>query len=226
MIEGLNKVFERFRIVPKDISLYETAFTHASYSNEHRECASYDRLEFLGDSILDMVVGDLVFQAYPSFNSGYLSKTRSVLVSGKSLTELSSHFGFSSLVRYSVGEKGNTRNHKKIDEDIFEAFIGAVYLDQGYLCVRSLIEEIMKPKLEEASKIAFKGDSKSRLQEVVAPQNLTYVIVKSENLNSEDVCYTVEVRVGDTPLGVGKGHNHKAAEVEAASDALSKMVGE
>lgn len=226
MIKGLDQVFERFSIEPKDVSLYEMAFTHASYTNEHHDCPNYDRLEFLGDSILDMVIGDLVYQAFPDFNSGKLSKVRAVLVEGKTLTKLSEEvYGFSKLVRYSVGEKDNTKNHKHIDEDVFEAFIGAVYLDQGYLFVRNLLREIYTPLVEDAKVVALKGDAKSRLQEKVAPASLTYVVVKQENLGTEDVCFTVEARVGTAVLGKGQGHNTKEAEVNSALDALSKMVG-
>lgn len=227
MIDALKDVFHRFGIQPKNISLYEMAFTHASYTNEHRECPSYDRLEFLGDSILDMIVGDFVYQAYPEFNSGNLSKVRAVLVEGKTLTKFSEDvYGFAELVRYSVGEKDNVKNHRHIDEDVFESFIGAVYLDQGYFFVRDLLHQIYQPLLNEAMATALRGDAKSRLQEKVAPASLTYVVVSQERAGTEEVCFTVEARVGSAVLGVGKGHNTKEAEVNSAMDALSKMVGE
>lgn len=226
MIEGLDKVFERFEIKPNDISLYEQAFTHASYTNEHKECPSYDRLEFLGDSILDMVVGDMVFKANPEANSGKLSKMRAALVEGKTLSLFSEEiFHFASLVRYSQGEKDNTKFHKHINEDVFESFIGATYLDQGYEKVRGIIVNIFTPFLDDALDVSLKRDSKSRLQELLNGAVVQYVVIKQENLLSDDVCFTVEARYGQVSLGIGKGHNIKEAEINAASDAISKKVG-
>lgn len=226
MIKGLEEVFQRFKITPHDVSIYEQAFTHASYTNEHKECPSYDRLEFLGDSLLDMIVGDMVYQANPSANSGALSRMRAALVEGKTLTHFSEEvYGFDKLVRYSQGEKDNTKFHKHIDEDVFESFIAAVYLDQGYNFVRDLLISIYSPLLDEAMNVSIKRDSKSRLQEMLKGAVIQYVVIKQENLNSENVCFTVEARYGDVSLGIGKGHNTKEAEINAASDALSKKVG-
>lgn len=226
MIEGLDKVFTRFQIKPNDVSLYEQAFTHASYTNEHKECPCYDRLEFLGDSLLDMIVGNLVFQTYPDANSGELSKMRSALVEGKTLTRLSEEeYHFSDLVRYSVGEKKNTKFHKHIDEDIFESFLAAVYLDQGYDFVRNLICSIFTPLLDDAKDLSIKRNSKGRLQESLKGAVIEYVVVKKENLNSADVSFTVEARYGGEVLGIGVGHNTKEAEDNAAYDALKKEVG-
>lgn len=227
MIEGLDEVLKQFSIVPKNIALYEQAFTHASYTNEHKECPSYDRLEFLGDSLLDMIVGDLLYQSKPDANSGTLSKMRAALVEGKTLTYFSENrFGFAKLVRYSEGEKNNTKFHKHIDEDVFESFIAAVYLDQGYAFVRHLLEEIYTPLIDESIQLSLDRDSKSRLQEVLKGANVNYVVVKEENPQSENVCFTVEARLGTMVLGVGRGHNTKEAEIAAAKDALSKQVGE
>ncbi len=226
MISGLDKVFERFHIKTDNIALYEQAFTHASYSNEHKDCPSYDRLEFLGDSLLDMIVGDLVYQENPDCNSGSLSKMRSALVEGRTLTRLSEEiFGFSKLVRYSQGEKDNVKFHKHIDEDVFESFVAAVYLDQGYEFVRRMVISIFYPLLSQAMHVSLARDSKSRLQEMLKGANIQYVVLKQENPNSENVCFTVEARYGDVSLGIGKGHNTKEAEINAAKDALRKKVG-
>ncbi len=227
MIEGLDEVLKDFHIVPNDISLYEMAFTHASYTNEHRDCPSYDRLEFLGDSILDMVVGDLVFHHYPESNSGTLSRSRSALVEGKTLARLSeSVFGFASLVRYSEGEKNNVTNHKHINEDVFESFIGAVYLDQGYEKTREIVVNIFTPLLNVALDLSKKRDSKGRLQELMNGVVINYVVVSQTNINREDCHFVVEARLGNDILGRGEGHNIKEAEINAAQNALSKKVGE
>jgi ribonuclease-3 len=225
MIEGLAEALKQFGIVPKDISLFEMAFTHASYTNEHPDSPSYDRLEFLGDSILDMVIGDFVYQANPTADSGHLSKMRAVLVEGKTLTDFSEvRFGFDKLVRYSVGEKGNVRFHHHINEDVFESFVAAVYLDQGYAFVREMLAQIYAPLLPQAFEMEEKADSKSRLQELLI-SDIDYVVTQAQNVNTEDVSYTVEARMGNVVLGTGRGHNQKEAEINAAADALSKRVG-
>jgi ribonuclease-3 len=225
MTEGLDKVFKRFHIVPNDVSLYEMAFTHASYTNEHPAEKDYDRLEFLGDSILDMVIGDFVYQKYPDADSGRLSKMRSALVEGKTLTNFSENcYDFADLVRYSVGEKGNIRFHHHINEDVFESFIGATYLDQGYEFVRSMLSEIYKPLIEKAFELADNSDPKSSLQELLK-SDVEYVLVSQSNLNTQDVNYVIEARVGTAVLGKGQGHNRMQAETAAAKDALSKKVG-
>lgn len=226
MIEGLKEVLEGFHIVPKDIALYEMAFTHASYTNEHPDSPSYDRLEFLGDAILDMVISSYVYRHFPTLNSGQMSKVRAILIEGKTLTDFSENrFGLATLVRYSVGEKGNTRFHRHIDEDIFESFLGAVYLDQGFQFVERLILDIYVPVLPSLLKELELSDPKGRLQEILL-SNVDYVCVEQKNLNSPDVSYIVEARLKGTVLGVGKGHNLKEAESNAAKDALAKRVGD
>ena len=116
----------------KRMKLYEEAFTHSSYSNEHRDSSSYERLEFLGDGVLDLVVGDLVFRAHKKYAPGNLSKLRSSIVEGRNLTEIAIKLGFAPYVKFSNGEKKNAQYHGHIFEDVFESFIGAMYLDLGY----------------------------------------------------------------------------------------------
>lgn len=226
-MKGLIETLNEFHIVPQDISLYEMAFTHPSFTNEHNNCPSYDRLEFLGDSLLDMIVGDMVYHHFPQSNSGTLSKARSALVDGKTLSRLSeSIFGFADLVRYSKGEARNINHHTHVNEDVFESFIGAVYLDQGYDFVRKLVTEIFESLLPMALEVSQVRDTKSRLQEYMNGMNIEYVVVSSKNINTDDVLYVVEARIGGDVLGIGQGHNKKEAEIAAARDALSKKVGD
>lgn len=224
--EAIVNALKRFSIYPHNLDLYMQAFTHASYSNEHPNSPDYDRLEFLGDSILSMVVSDLLFHQYPDFNSGKLSKTRAALVGGEMLTYFSENsFHFSNLVRYSVGEKNNTRFHKHIDEDIFEALIGAIYLDLGYEKVRSFIEQVYAPLIKTAEGLAEHLDSKGRLQELLMT-TIKYVVVSQKNLNTPDCHFVVQARIGEQILGIGEGHSIKEAELNAAEDALRKKVGD
>lgn len=221
----LRALLDKFHIVPNDLAVYDEAFTHASYTNEHPECPCYDRLEFLGDSILGMIIADFLHYYYPNENSGMLTKMKAVLVKGNTLTDFSEkRFGLASLVQYSVGEASNTKFHKHIDEDIFEAFIAAVYLDQGYVVVRKLLVNIYDPLIPLAREKVDTADSKSKLQEILK-DNIDYVKVSESNLNSDNVQYVVEARVHGTVLGSGVGHNIKEAEINAAKDALEKKVG-
>ncbi len=223
----LEQVFQRFRIVPNDVSLYREALTHASYTNEHKDCPCYDRLEFLGDSLLDRIVGDRVYHHFPTAPSGTLSKARSALVEGKTLTALSEDvYGLASLVRYSEGEKDNTRFHTHIDEDVFESFVAAVYLDQGYDFVRKRVIEIFSPLLPKAIGLVNQRDAKSRLQEARGGEVIQYIVVSKKNIEDANNChFIVEARCHDLVLGCGEGHNTKEAEVKAAQDALNKKAG-
>lgn len=223
----LEEVFHRFKITPNDISLYEMAFTHASYTNEHKDSPCYDRLEFLGDSLLDRIVGDRVYHHFPSSPSGVLSKARSALVEGKTLTELSENvFGFASLVRYSEGEKSNHRFHSHINEDVFESFVAAVYLDQGYEFVRKRVVDIFTPLLPEAISLVQKRDAKSHLQEIRGGEVIDYVVVSKKSVENAASChFVVEARCHGLVLGIGEGHNTKEAEVNSAKDALDKKAG-
>lgn len=226
MNENLVLTLKDFGIETENLSLYEMAFTHSSYTNEHPQCPDYDRLEFLGDALLDMVVGTMVFDYYSDSDSRVLSLARSALVDGTTLSRLSeSVYGLSSLVRYSKGEEKNYKNHTHINEDVFEAFIGAVYLDQGYEFVRKLIIKIFSPLLENALKLGSERDSKGRLQEKMKGAKIDYVVVEQKNLNSDSVSFVVEARYENAVLGRGEGHNIKAAEIKAAMDALNKEVG-
>ena len=179
-----------------------------------------------------MIVEDMVFHHYPNSNSGTLSRTRSALVEGKTLTRLSeSVFGFSSLVRYSEGEKNNVANHKHINEDVFESFIGATYLDQGYDFVKELITKIVIDDIKHFD-IDLLTDYKSKLQELLQANyrgNIKYEVI-NETGPAQDKTFYVEVYMvmldkSVLKLGKGSGKNMKLAEEDAARDALTKKAG-
>ncbi len=225
--DQILELLSEFDIKPNDLKIYDQAFTHASYTNEHPDSPSYDRLEYLGDSILDMVIADLLYKKYPNDKSGLLSKKRSVLVEGKMLTFFSEEkYHLAPLVRYSEGEKNNVKFHKHIHEDIFEAWIAAIYVDQGYETVRRVIEKIYAPYIENVDELLEDSDAKSKLQEMLGGISIEYAVISQKDLYSENVSFTVEARAGGMPLGIGTGHNTKEAEINAAKDALSKRVGD
>lgn len=217
----LAGLIESLGIHPKDIALYQQAFTHASYSNEHRSCPSYDRLEFLGDGVLDLVVGDLLFRAHPQWASGQLSKARSRIVEGHNLSEVAIELGFAPYVRFSVGEKLNAAYHGHIFEDVFESFVGALYLEEGYEAVYAFISRTMNPYIigEQSAGVT---DWKTKIQEVIQAEfksGVTYEIV-SETGQAQSKMFTAVCMVDGVILGTGSGHNKKQAETEAAKEAL------
>ena len=219
--ETLKELIQSLGIDPKDMNLYYQAFTHASYSNEHRGSKSYDRLEFLGDGVLDMVVGDLLYRAHPDWDSGRLSKGRAQIVEGHNLSEIAVNLGFAPYVRFSAGERMNAAFHLHIFEDVFEAFIGAFYLEDGYEAVYSFVSSTMAQYVSGEQKAGV-TDWKSKLQEEIQAEfksGVTYKIV-SESGPSQDKTFTAVCMVDGVILGTGTGHNKKQAETEAAKEAL------
>lgn len=208
-------------ITTNNIDLYIEAFTHPSYTNENVG-KNYQRLEFLGDEVSKMIISEYVYKNYREANEGELSKTRSYLDRGTTQIFLAKKYHFDKYVRYSKGEAQNVSNHDKILEDVFEAFIGAVYLDRGYeytsLLLLSLYDDILINAFEKANEDI--SDPKSKLQELLKSSTLKYVITKQRNNQIESDYFVVQAQIDGTPLGTGKGKNHKEAEKNAALDAL------
>ena len=221
-MEKIIKLLNSLNIKPKNIDLYIEAFTHPSYTNENVG-SNYQRLEFLGDEVSKMIISEYLFNKYPNVNEGELTKTRSYLDRGTTQIYLAKKYHFDSLVRYSKGEALNTANHDKSLEDVFEAFIGAVYIENGYKfttdLLLSLYGNILDNALEKASEINI--DPKSKLQELLKSSTVKYVITKQRNISLEEDYFIVEARSEGIILGTGKGKNHKEAEKNAALDALS-----
>lgn len=201
--------------------LYQEAFTHASYSNEHRESPDYDRLEFLGDAVLDLVVGDLSFRAHRPYRSGQLSKLRASIVEGRNLASVAVRLGFAPYIRFSEGEKRNAQYHGHIYEDVFEAFVGALYLDLGYEFVYAFLAKTMEEYVKGVEEAGAR-DWKSQLLEEIQGEFKTpavFEIVKETGSNA-DKRFEAVVKVNGIVLGTGVGHNKKQAETEAAKEAL------
>lgn len=216
----LSELIQSLGIEPGNLSLYYEAFTHASYSNEHRGNPSYDRLEFLGDAVVNLIAGNLLYEAHPDWPSGKLSRGRSSIVEGANLCNISVDLGFAPYVRFSEGEKQNAAFHGHIFEDVFEAFVGAVFLDRGYEVAREFLVRILTPYVSGAE-TAGVIDWKSRLQEEIQKEfksGVTYRII-SESGVAQEKRFKAACLVDGVVLGVGEGHNKKQAETEAAKEA-------
>lgn len=205
----------------KRTSLYEEAFTHASFINNNIDCRDYDRLEFLGDGVLDLVVGDLVFKAHKKYKSGQLTKLRSRIVEGKNLMDIAIKLGFAPYVRFDKGEKNNAQYHGHVFEDVFEAFVGALYIDLGFDYVYRFVERTMSNYVTEAESAGVR-DWVSELYDAIQKEFKTLVefeIVRESGTNTDKVFEAV-AKVNGVVLGTGTGHNKKQAKTEAAKEAL------
>ena len=210
----------------KNISYLENALTHSSYANEAKHgVKSNERLEFLGDAVLSMVVSDYIYKNCPNLPEGELSKLRASLVCEKSLCRFSKSLGVGRCLKLSHGEhnlKGNER--PSILADAFEAIIASIYLDGGMEQARKFILSFVEPEIKNPKPKAFK-DYKTTLQEIIQKnpeERLTYVLT-GEQGPDHDKHFFVEVHLNSNVIGKGGGRSKKEAEQQAAREALELM---
>lgn len=206
----------------KDLSLLETALTHSSYANEF-SCPSNERLEFLGDALLGCMISALLYEKYPSYTEGDLSKTKSRVVSGANFAKYAEMLGLGEQIRLGKGEESTGgRERESNNANAFEALIGALYLDAGYEKTFEVVSRLFRDAIEEDD---FPRDSKTQLQEVsqsVFGKTPEYRILSEEGLPHERT-FTVEVRIPSDLTGTGKGRSKRQSEQSAARDALRKL---
>ena len=208
----------------KNINLLITALTHRSYVNEHKASVKEhnERLEFLGDAVLELVTSDFLYRNYNE-PEGIMTAWRSALVRTESIGESGEALGYEPLVRLSKGEKhGSSRAHAVILADCFEAVIGAIYLDQGYDTARECIDKWILSKLGRILKEGSWRDPKSYLQELAQHHDgatPSYKVLGEEGPD-HDKTFTVGVYVGKQLKGQGTGHSKQEAEGNAASEGV------
>lgn len=204
--------------------MFAQAFTHRSYLNEAKErLESNERLEFLGDSILQLVVSEYLFQKYPDFNEGTLTNLRSKLVNTKSLSIIAKKLDFGTLLKLSKGEEESKgRENESLLANSFEAFIGALYIDQHISAVKKFLIEVLLQKADELVQTKSLKDPKSLLQEHVQSQKLSSPVYKvlHEEGPAHAKIFTVGVFVGENKRGEGIGKSKQEAEEKAAEKAL------
>jgi ribonuclease-3 len=214
----------------RDEHLLKQALVHRSYLNENpsSNLTSNERLEFLGDAVLGFVVADELYSRFPDFSEGELTNLRSALVRGDTLSRLalSLHLGDYLYLGHGEEESGGRSRARNLSCAL-EAVIGAVYLDQGFDAARSLILSLLESKLERAAEDRTKADFKSRLQHVIQLEYKTTPVYRTVEEAGPDHAkvFTVEVLAGDTVLGKGTGNSKRAAEMEAAKQALQVLEG-
>ena len=215
------ELLKKLNIPYKNKSLYEIALTHTSYANENH-VKSYERLEYLGDAVLELVISDYLYKN-TDLVEGKMTKVRSNYVCENANFEYSKRLGLNEYLRLGHGEEETGgKNRKAIVADIFESFLGAMYLDLGFDQVKKFIYKHIIPLIEDKT-IDFFDDYKSVLQELVQTdkKSLEYVIINEEG-PAHDKTFTVEVRIDDIVYGKGVAHSKKEAEQIAAHDALKK----
>lgn len=213
------EILEKLNIKSKQEELYIRALTHTSYSNEHSDCESYERLEFLGDAVLELIISDYLFNE-KHLEEGTMTKMRASYVCEAACCTYARELG---LDHYIFLGSGEVEANNTILADVFESFIGAMYLDQGLEFTRKRVMNIILDYIER--KVDFLHDYKSELQELVQTvrKSAVYEIV-DERGPAHDRTFTCQVRVDDIVMGTGVGSSKKAAEQEAAKEALSKQV--
>ena len=217
------KILDELKIVPNDITLFETAFTHTSYCNENKNTESYERLEFLGDKVLDFIVSEYLYKNRHLFE-GEMTKIRASHVCEDALSEYSLNSKFDENLRLGKGEELTGGRYKKaILADCFEAFIGALYVDQGIDKTKEFVSNTVISSINKNEELF--NDYKSELQELVQTnkKSLEYVLVR-ETGPSHDKEFEVNVIVENIVYGTGVGKTKKEAEQNAAKDALDKKA--
>ena len=218
------KLLDKYNIKTNNKEIYDTAFSHSSYCNENNIKEDYQRLEFLGDKVLDLIISDYLYHQ-TNFEEGKMTKIRSMYVCENALYEYALLLDFPEYVKVGKGEEqSGGKKRKAILADMFESFLGAVYLDQGYLKAKEIVYDVVIPFIQKTPEIFFM-DYKSKLQELVQTdkKSVDYILVKEEG-PSHDRTFTINVVVEGIVLGTGIAKTKKDAEQAAAKEALDKQA--
>ncbi|MDY5441441.1 MAG: ribonuclease III [Candidatus Enteromonas sp.] len=232
MASPFRKLFHQYGILPHDEELYLLAFTHPSCNSEAgTKHVDYERLEFLGDSIVGMAVGELCYRLHPEMHEGELTQIKNQMVMSSHEAQLCLRAGLTDYIRLGgsfVLEKdpsqpdGLSKVERALYENVFEAFVGALFLDQGYEFTHEFLRRLYEKDIQEAK---VELDPKSALQQHLQADGavtIIYRLIKKEG-SAQDTNFCSAVYFDGIELGRGEGKNKKAAEMAAAKDALQKL---
>ncbi|WP_163653875.1 ribonuclease III [Listeria sp. PSOL-1] len=210
-----------------DVGLLKAAFTHSSYVNEHRREKIHDneRLEFLGDAVLELTISEYLFKKYPDMEEGQMTKMRAAIVCEPSLVEFAEAIHFSKYIRLGKGEeKAGGRARPALLADVFESFIGALYLEHGLKQVVSFLERIIFPKIDSGAFLDI-VDFKTQLQEIVQRDRdvLIQYDILGETGPAHNKAFEAQVVINGQILGRGTGRTKKQAEQNAARHAIKHL---
>lgn len=211
-----------FDLYPSNISLYKVAITHKSVLNTHHPVIHNERLEFLGDAVLDLIVADFLYENYNGKSEGFLTKMRAKIVSRSTLNQLSIDIGIPSLL---VLHTNPNHQVKHIYGDALEALIGAIYLDKGFRYTKNLIIRFIRKHIDFSSLENKETDFKSRLIEWGQKNKKEFTFEYNENFADEakTITFTASILLGSYVLGRGIGQSKKEAEQNAAKEALASI---
>jgi len=223
----VNHVEKTFGVTFDDESVLVEAFTHSSYANDHREqdIKNLERLEFLGDAVLELTVSDYLYHKYPKQPEGQLTRKRASIVRAESLAKLAKEYHLHEFVRLGKGEEQmNGRNRPSLLCDVFEAFIWSVFVDQGMNVVLKVLQQILFPKIDSGA-FSHGMDHKTALQELLQQNGVVTIQYKVVDKRGPDHQreFVVEVFVEGDSYGRGVGRSKKAAEQDAAKHALESL---
>ena len=216
-------LFEKFNIQTENEHLYEIAFTHASYATLHDLDYNYERLEFLGDSVLSLIVSEYLFKKYPQFEEGELTKKRSNYVCQNALIYYSQKLKLKDYLHVAAEESNLTKNEViSITADIFESFLGAIFIDQGIEFAKQFISDWIFKYIDQER--VFFEDYKSAIKEYGDAEeiDIDYKILKEYGV-PHDKTFIMACLIGGKEMGVGRGKNKKEAEQSAAKGAMRKL---
>lgn len=216
-------LLEKFEIDTKNEKLYEIALTHSSYSTSHDLDYNYERLEFLGDSVLNLVVSKYLYLKYPEYEEGKLTKIRANYVCQSALIYYSHEIGLQDYLNISVEESNLTKNEVlSITADIFESFLGAIYLDQGMDFAEDYISKIIFKHIDDER--IFFTDYKSAIKEYGDANGveITYEVLSEKGVPHDKV-FTVAIFLNGRKMGIGSGKNKKEAHQAASKVAIDKL---
>ena len=211
--------------LPGKQSLYEIAFIHKSASNtlKNGQVINNERLEYLGDAILDAVIADYLYTRFPYKNEGFLTQLRAKLVKRKMLNKLADNLGIAPML---VSRTNTDQSKINLMGNAFEALIGAIYLDKGYVRTKRYVIKKVLNKYVDLEKLSRKeSDFKSRIIEWAqkSKQEISFVSREDQNEGSNVIHYTAKLILEEMEIGIGSGHSKKEAEQKAAEQALSNI---
>ncbi len=223
----IAKFLEKQEINFKNIKFYITAFTHTSYVHESKihGVESYERLEFLGDSILGHIISEYIYEEYPEFSQGSLTLLRSALVKKSALSKVGKELHLEKYINIGQGEDKSNLS-PSVYEDVFESLTAAIYLDLGYKSARKFVYRIVLHNLEHIYIDDLK-DFKTKLQELLQAESgksAVYKTINQKRINNI-MHFKVEVSFNGQVLGAGSGKSKKEAEQAAAHEVYTKMAG-
>lgn len=225
--DRVKRFLEKYNIETENENLYILAFTHSSYNSDHKtKHKDYERLEFMGDSVLGFVIASNLFKEHPEMLEGDLTKAKSYFVQSEYLAKLARKSNYPEYIIFGKSlTYENIYNNDSILEDVFEAVIGAMYLDKGIEFVTKFIEQIYGDEIKNFTLVEMK-DYKSELQIAMQAEHresVEYKIIQEKGPPHDRTFYAV-VKFNGIVLGHGEGRSKKIAEQEAAKDALNKKA--